>query len=582
MTRRLRFVVPVIVLAAATLGLGVLVWLASARWLPDSGMSRQPVFVVAVYASSVGLALIGLFTAGLVEPPARRAHAVVFIALVVAFGLLARLFLATNPHYNFDIASYTIVAEIVGQGGNVYAETTRYNYSPVWLNLLGLLRMFPLLRPTTLAFASAVRMFVSTVDLLTLAALIAIARIERRPLPEVAVLFFLNPVSLLISGYHGQFENLAVLLLLVGIVAYLKLGRTRRGSAWLWLLATLAFITKHNVFYQVVVTTHHAVRRWWLKLALMGASVALFAASFVPYALSPAARAGILANVLHYPATEGFYGITTLVYAPYLRYLFILGLIVYPFTQRDDDLIRRCLLGMLFFVTFTTGYASQYFVLPVALAALRPSAGSLVYAAAAALFLLLGGAANASLPDLTPVPANVVWAAAAFWFVTEQLRLFRARSPQPPPAEAPAPVDRRFPAWQAALGAAGGVAALLVTGWLLMRHAVYGYAAFQPGEAPNVQVVMPLLAPGEHSPDMDIPTATGARPCSLFDVMGHGYRVAWLYDFPACQGASLTVLCLNSQGQWTEEGISGLSVNRLAAQLRFTSAQDGTCGLFDG
>jgi hypothetical protein len=54
---------------------------------------------------------------------------------VIVIGLAARFFFTTFGH-NYDLDSDTIVAEIVDQGGNVYADTPRYNYAPVWFNVL--------------------------------------------------------------------------------------------------------------------------------------------------------------------------------------------------------------------------------------------------------------------------------------------------------------------------------------------------------------------------------------------------------------------------------------------------------------
>lgn len=48
-------------------------------------------------------------------------------------GLMLRMLLAAQPFYNFDVESYSLVAGIVREGGNVYAETIRYNYSPLCL-----------------------------------------------------------------------------------------------------------------------------------------------------------------------------------------------------------------------------------------------------------------------------------------------------------------------------------------------------------------------------------------------------------------------------------------------------------------
>jgi len=51
---------------------------------------------------------------------------VLFIT-AVAIGIGLRIWVSTFG-YNFDFESYAVVASIIDSGGNVYAETHRYNY----------------------------------------------------------------------------------------------------------------------------------------------------------------------------------------------------------------------------------------------------------------------------------------------------------------------------------------------------------------------------------------------------------------------------------------------------------------------
>ena len=88
---------------------------------------------------------------------------------------------------------------------------------------------------------------------------------------------------------------------------------------------------------------------------------------------------------------------------------------------KDKDIIRNCLLGMLFFLTFTTGIAIQYFVLPIALGALRLSREFLLYSFATTLFLL-GNRDNVFVPGFHMLGGNIVWLSAIYWFALEMKR----------------------------------------------------------------------------------------------------------------------------------------------------------------
>ena len=53
------------------------------------------------------------------------------LVTVVVLGMVLRLLAAARGH-NFDFESFIIVADIARDGGNVYADTLRYNYGPIW------------------------------------------------------------------------------------------------------------------------------------------------------------------------------------------------------------------------------------------------------------------------------------------------------------------------------------------------------------------------------------------------------------------------------------------------------------------
>ncbi len=126
--------------------------------------------------------------------------------VVLLAGALARPWVATRGH-NFDFESWLIAADIFSHGGNIYAETSRYIYGPVWFLLLGILwpiaRLFP---DSALAFRYILPCFLTLAD-------IGIFFVLRRKFgPIAAVLFFLNPISIVISGYQVQVDNIAILL----------------------------------------------------------------------------------------------------------------------------------------------------------------------------------------------------------------------------------------------------------------------------------------------------------------------------------------------------------------------------------
>ena len=50
---------------------------------------------------------------------------------VLSIGIILR-YIMMSIGYNYDFESYCIVGEIAGNFGNVYAQTDRYKYSPLF------------------------------------------------------------------------------------------------------------------------------------------------------------------------------------------------------------------------------------------------------------------------------------------------------------------------------------------------------------------------------------------------------------------------------------------------------------------
>lgn len=404
------------------------------RWFMMGGLIFAGLMALFISLVSMGLFIINGRKKP--EPAISKKTLFIILALIILNGTAIRLILASAVYGEWDIQSYEIVADIVSKGGNVYAETNRYNYSPVWFTVLGALKKVQLQFPT-LPFHFIVKSFLCCIDLLTLIIILLIAKGEKISLIKAALFFYLNPISFLTTGFQGQFEGFTVLMLLIGLFAYLTLKRKRAlGTVLLWVFATVGMIVKHNVFYEVIICLNFAIRRYWIKILLFTVSACIFLALFLPYwdsgdegfitawkqgDKSEFSSVKIIRNVFLYSSGNKYqepYGIISLLDLPLLKYPFILGMLVFPFFLKSKDIAKQCLSGMLFFVVFATSIWPQYFVLPIALGALRPSRGLLLYSLAGSLFML-GHMHYAFVPVLHLFKSNIVWICAVFWFATE-------------------------------------------------------------------------------------------------------------------------------------------------------------------
>lgn len=308
----------------------------------------------------------------------------VFTALIVV-GVLAR-FMLPQFGFNHDFTSYGIVSEIVINGGNVYAETTRYNYGPIWFLVVGALRW---LGEQTSAPVPVFR--VGIVAVLT-AADIAIAWLLRREYgTKVALIFFLNPVSILITGYHNQFDNIAIAL---GLAAAMTVGRAdpeRDRRAWLGGLALLglSLIVKH-IFFLFPLWLALRARRWRDRFIALALPVGMFAASFLPFAASGAD--GMLHNVFLYRSFQN--GLVSRVISSGIgdalpaAIPFILLLAAFGLAVRRLPPLRAALVYLVALVVLSPAMANQYLAIPMATVAAALNPAYLVYAASAVLVIL--------------------------------------------------------------------------------------------------------------------------------------------------------------------------------------------------
>lgn len=129
--------------------------------------------------------------------------------LAIVFSVIARLYLSTFG-FNYDFESYKIVVKIVQGGGNVYAETSRYNYGPIWFNILNILNFF------------GEYFRIGLILTLSLADILISCILWGKGFKLSALLFLFSPITIFISGYHNQFDNLAVLLAMLSVLIFVE------------------------------------------------------------------------------------------------------------------------------------------------------------------------------------------------------------------------------------------------------------------------------------------------------------------------------------------------------------------------
>jgi hypothetical protein len=326
--------------------------------------------------------------------------------LLIAAGLIARLYFAVAYHGNFDQESYEIVVEIMRSGSNVYADTARYNYSPVWSWLLLGLSYVPL------PLHVAVRGFLTLVDLANALLLIRLTRSDR-----LFLLYWLNPAAVLIVGFHGQFETLAMLPLLVAF-NFAKRARSE------WVLATASLVIKHITLPGVWLVYTYRTSPKIKGLLPLAASVAVFALTFLPYWRT--GSDGIISNVMLYASIPGQFGLSSFLPRLYVYALFAGVMIILPWLLKDIGAPRLEALAIMFlaFVVFAPGVGWQYFLLVLLTGLVLPRWGYIAFSTAAAAWML-GQPADGLGLSIVPYSPNLVWLVAVLWLGASLHRYIR-------------------------------------------------------------------------------------------------------------------------------------------------------------
>jgi len=270
----------------------------------------------------------------------------------------------TTP--NYDIDSYYIVGKIITSGQNVYAETGRYNYAPLWSFVLGgVYSLSQVFDNPFFVFRLVITGILITVD-------IGIAIVLRKVFSQrVGILFFLNPISILLTGSHGQFDNLAVLIGMIGALVY---GNTddhfwkkRKLLGILFLSFSLLF--KH-IFFALPLWWAFRTKGVWNKVMTLLIPYGLFIMSFVPYWFT--AGGSIIEHVFLYTSGNNPILYPYLIAFPFQRYIspqifFLLTLCAGCFLTRKLKMFESFLLYTGIVVLFAPAAANQYFAIVIPL-----------------------------------------------------------------------------------------------------------------------------------------------------------------------------------------------------------------------
>lgn len=303
---------------------------------------------------------------------------------VVLLGTVLRLWAAAQGH-NFDVESYAIVAKIMAEGGNVYNETRRYNYGPVWFHVLHALDLLGPSGPQALRWKVAAFLTLIDIGILTF--------LMRQYSLVVGCLFFLNPVSILITGYHSQFDNLAVFLALLAIAYYDP--QKGRANRWVCMAGLGLSLTVKHLLFVFPVWLALKERTWSARIVVLVTPILFFLLSFLPYL--PQGAAGIAANVFLYRSMDNAPLWFTVLPDALLSAgfpmigLFITALLALGWWARHMSPLESLVYYLIGLVAFTSAMANQYLAICIPALAVRWNWVFALYSVVGGAFIAVHG-----------------------------------------------------------------------------------------------------------------------------------------------------------------------------------------------
>ncbi|MFI5268002.1 MAG: hypothetical protein ACHQ7M_11555, partial [Chloroflexota bacterium] len=209
------------------------------------------------------------------------------LLLLLALALIVRL--APAVYFNAEVAdltTYQRMADIVLRGHNIYFQHVLFPYTPLSLFLPAFCDL--LAQATGVSFSLVVKGPAILADVAITGLLYVIAqRTPRRTGPAVALglLYALNPVTILISAFHG---NMTVVAVAFGLAAYACAVSARRDEH-LWLSALLLGMAIGFRSYPVLWLPFFLIRLplTWRQRAVFTALAALpSVATLLPYVVA--------------------------------------------------------------------------------------------------------------------------------------------------------------------------------------------------------------------------------------------------------------------------------------------------------
>jgi len=269
---------------------------------------------------------------------------------------------------NMDFASWQANLDLFKEGKSIY-EFGNYTYATPWIYTLYILDTlsFPILENTEFVqsipgefYRIKIVIFLSFIDFLIFLLLFKNYSLK------IGLLFFLNPISIIITGHHNQFSQYAILFGFLSILLYENKNINKRIFISSLLLG-ISLAVKHILIFFPL---------WWAfkekkiinKIIVIVVPYSIFILSFFPFLINEFQY--VYENVLlNWKREDGpFWGMfgPKIIHMYFsLQTLFSLLLVILGFLFVDKKLKESFYFYLMAVVIFSSMMYTQYLVIPL-------------------------------------------------------------------------------------------------------------------------------------------------------------------------------------------------------------------------
>lgn len=304
------------------------------------------------------------------------------LSLIYLVFMVARvLFITVMPHtYSKDLYGWLNIIDVLKRGDNPYSATGHLNYPPFWIQVLYWVSVIS--RQYSLSAISLLQGVLITGEALLITPLyIALSGVffYRKRLLLLLAGIALNPVCILLTCQHCNFDVFAGLWILLAVLALSSYCSNKRPEHWLaaCLCVGMGILTK-TVPVILAPMLLSGIKERNMIINLLGSVLAFLPISLGMGTIYVLAPAGVTENVISYRSMPGWYGLTGLLHLanqwPVIMYYLkcspwlISGTMAFTAlrffkagTMTPDRILLTALLLLMGIPTFGPGYSPPYY-----------------------------------------------------------------------------------------------------------------------------------------------------------------------------------------------------------------------------